>query len=274
MKTKTITTLIALVLIFAACTGEAPDPGFHAETLNLIIPDHPTAAPEAGEPGIDASSTRVHWNTPSGHGQWEDGDILYINVFYGDAQDNDIGTPLTLIARRDAGQWVFNNTIPVIAGAASLYIYAHYTVPYSTDDAAVNSFVLFSTTETNLSTITGNTIALNAFTFIGSRVIFTGLTPGDKVSFKDTGNNWFLMCLFSVSGLWDVAPQPIPTLTAGADGTITLYVAIPQENTNCYFRINNQPAGDDWYTFNPGAIPDPSSGFKGLSYTIDCTALR
>lgn len=67
---------------------------------------------------------------------------------------------------------------------------------------------------------------------------------------------------------------PIPTLTAGADGTITLYAIIYSENKNCYFRIGNQPAGGEWYAFNPGAFPETKSSFNGLSYTIDCTALR
>lgn len=271
MKTNNIIILLALVLTLAACTGDlatAPE----AATLNLIIPDYP--AGEAPEPGSLQPETRVHWNTNDGLGKWEEGDMLYITVGYSDEQDQPIGTPLSLIARRDAGQWVYSNTIPVIAEAAYLYIYAHYTVPYSTDDAAVNSLVLFSTTQTNLSAITGNTIALNPFTLAGSRIIFTGLAEGDEVSFKDPGNNWFLISLFSVSGLWNVEPQPIPTLTAGADGTITLYVGILDENTNCYFRINNQPAGEEWYAFNPGAIPETNGSYDGLSYTIDCAALR
>ena len=276
MKTNNIIILLALVLTLAACTGDiAPAP--EAATLNLIIPDYPTAG-EAPEPGSLQPSTRVHWNTPDGFGKWEEGDMLYIQVQYFDAQGTSIPglDNFLCIARRTGSGWIFDKSVPLPAEAQQLNITAWYIVNYPDCDADINSIVLTSTMRgASVSQLNNYSVMLDPFTLYSTRITFTNLLPDDKVSFKqwDDYSGWCLQSLYKGGDVYYATPKSIPTLTADNDGKLTVYVIIVGDNPDCLFRINDQPADPEWHTFNPGDRNE-FGNYRGYSYTIDCTALR
>jgi len=164
---------------------------------------------------------------------------------------------------------VFSNTIQPPAGTEIINLVANYLVEYN-NNPALNSSVLYSQT---LHTGATGTITLNAFDHRSTRLTFTGLEPGDEVNFREYDYSLHPWCITSLVN-YSVAYITIPTLIAGADGTVEVYVDIFAENANCNFRINGQPsAADAWYSFSSGSYPEGRNSFYGQHFIINCSGL-
>jgi len=255
--------LCAACLGFSACDSEALDPGFHADgdggqVITVQIPEYPTTRMEPGTGTLPA--------------QWEEGDVIYIQlVCYGSG--GVIIQQTTHIAQRTAdGEWEFNKPLTVPPATNEFVIFAWYT-----SGALPGTTITGDLLRSYTNGYPRNTdITLSAFDHYHSRITFTGLDEGDEIEFK--GDGWWHSKLDD-NYMRQSGGTPA-SLTADATKNAVLYALIYASDaiiTRTYeFRI--KPGGSvtdatGYFTFDPGE-PNPNDTYWNRTYTIDCGPLR
>ncbi|NDV82055.1 hypothetical protein [Bacteroides sp. 51] len=268
---------MAISILATSCSAdgapEAGEPGFDADgiELQISIPDLKPAWQTGEEP---EPTTRLTKPDANGAQQWEDGDVIYLQVRI------TAGVPSThlLTAVRSGGKWHFSKTISLPLDAWNINITAYYTgihQPgqdyYYTDEFLYNdTFVLFTTNQPPTAAI-----ELGSFDHWVSCIRFTGLAQGDRVWFNDTFN-WLKIQLLEDYDYNITNFSNTDFIMADATGTAVLYTMVQNESIYgaCQFAITDgtvttRPDTDQatWYTFHPGTANE-DGGYNNRRYEV------
>lgn len=158
---------------------------------------------------------------------WEEGDVLHFSYIFRDANSVEIGSrqPTTLTYRN--GTWIPSTPVYIPLEAARILYRAAYIGNAEPGELITNQ--QFYHVSINAPTDTDAvTIEFKKGDIWVSRIDFSGLEEGDKITF--TGTRWSFYLLIEESTNFERYPIPADfTLTADANGCAEIYTFI---NTN------------------------------------------